>query len=137
MSEEYENFDDYNASEITPQYTLLKKFNKILDWLKGTKKDTQQMYKHHITFTYVDASFAFEFYDEHKERYTKADLAKIIFPGRVGNYYHSVEGFSTCSFSCQTSVGTWGYFVYFNGMSTSVERGSIVFANVTNFIDKE
>ena len=41
-------FNDYLSSEITPQDTLLQKFNKIIKWLE-TGCFTQKLYKHDLT----------------------------------------------------------------------------------------
>ena len=48
------NFKEYNASQITPQLTLLKKFDKLLEWEKEHESDlVNKLYIHTITVTYT------------------------------------------------------------------------------------
>ena len=42
-------FTDYEASHITPQMTLLKKFNEVLKYLRGGK--FQPLFLHKITYS--------------------------------------------------------------------------------------
>ena len=41
------NFKDYNASQIVPQMTLIKKFNKLIEWLI---KNNDHFYENNIFF---------------------------------------------------------------------------------------
>lgn len=44
------NFVDYESSHITPQMTLLKKFNEVLKFLRQSKEYNSQFYLHQIKF---------------------------------------------------------------------------------------
>lgn len=44
-------FSDYEASAITPQFTLLKKLNAILKYLRLNAEQGTKLYKHILTFT--------------------------------------------------------------------------------------
>lgn len=43
-------FTDYEASYITPQKTLLKKFNEVLKFLRTYGNSGTKLYKHQITY---------------------------------------------------------------------------------------
>lgn len=46
-----QSFKDYNASQIAPQMTLIKKLQKIIQWLETHEdKNATRLYKHTITF---------------------------------------------------------------------------------------
>ena len=49
-----QKFIDYESSYITPQLTLLKKFNKLLEYLRDEDEiNGDKLYKHHISFDYI------------------------------------------------------------------------------------
>lgn len=45
-------FVDYESSHITPQMTLLKKFNEVLKYLREIEPHNIRFYLHKIIFTY-------------------------------------------------------------------------------------
>lgn len=71
-------FSEYLASYITPQMTLLEKFNALLKYLKEDEKlDFTKMYKH--IFVLQDDTL-FEFYNnESKVSYTLEEINSVEF----------------------------------------------------------
>lgn len=106
MSEE-NNFDDYNASQITPQYTLLEKFNKVIDWLKGTKKDSAglKLYKHLVTTNALSAKYI-QFYSTDNNGQDDFTAESVV------NALKKMVGIGFCSTKYEEYAGNYITFIF-------------------------
>lgn len=67
-------FSDYESSHITPQYTLLEKFNEVLKFLRDFEPD-RQIYSHQMHLTFENGDWL-EFYliSTKKDKYEITDF---------------------------------------------------------------
>lgn len=79
-------FEEYNASEITPQHTLLKKFQKLLDYLK--LNPTYNVYKTSDDFDETQQAYFLENVELHSNLLKKGDA--IVFDNTYLGFVESV-----------------------------------------------
>ena len=116
-------FEDYEASYITPQKTLLKKLNEVLKYLRLNDPEVRTLYKHTINFgndvlIWVDKyqeilSIGIPFANRLKEAFFvnyKIINADTIY--KALSYFYNYEG-------TETSVGIKFHYINSSGTTTA------------------
>lgn len=88
------NFKEYNSSQITPQMTLLKKFNALIKWnLENSSDIVNKMYIHSLTFDSSGGPVSAVIFSLRKSKYININdiINDNFIISRVGNLLYETD----------------------------------------------